>query len=159
MLPITIRPMSKKDIPEVLSIEQASFPSPWTEGMFLQEVRDNRLSHFVVAQYKEEIVGYAGFWIVLDEAHLVNLAVAPAYRNQGIGRQLLMVILKIAINKGAQKATLEVRASNLNARKFYQRFSFKPVAVRKGYYHSREDAVIMWRDDLKEGNEDSISGH
>lgn len=149
MLPITIEPMKRKDISAVLRIEQASFADPWTEGMFLRDIRDNRLAHFLVAKHKGEIVGYAGLWLICDEVHLVNLAVEPQSRKQGIGRELLMAMLKIARDKGAQKATLEVRASNLKAQKFYQHFGFRPIAVRKRYYaHPKDDAVIMCQDDL-----------
>ncbi|MEW5767500.1 MAG: ribosomal protein S18-alanine N-acetyltransferase [bacterium] len=141
--------MKREDMPAVLRIEQASFADPWTVGMFLRDIRDNRLAHFLVAKHKGKIIGYAGLWLIGDEAHLVNLAVDLPYRKQGIGRELLMAMLKIARDKGAQKATLEVRASNLKAQEFYQHFGFRPIAIRKGYYtHPKDDAVIMWQDDL-----------
>jgi ribosomal-protein-alanine N-acetyltransferase len=146
---ITISQMERKDIAQVLLIEMNSFPSPWNERMFLSEIRDNRLSSFLVAKCNETVVGYGGFWLIFDEAHFVNLAVHPAFRRRGIGKQLLSALLTLAKERGATRATLEVRVSNTAAIKLYEGFGFKTCAIRKKYYKdNNEDALVMWLENL-----------
>jgi ribosomal-protein-alanine N-acetyltransferase len=141
--------MKKKDIAQVLLIEVNSFPSPWSERMFLSEIRDNRLSNFLVAKHNEIVVGYGGFWLIFDEAHFVNLAVHPSFRRRGIGKRLLSALLALAKERGATKATLEVRVSNVAAIKLYEKFNFKICAIRKKYYKdNNEDALVMWLENL-----------
>jgi [ribosomal protein S18]-alanine N-acetyltransferase len=138
--------LKEEDLDAVLKIEQASFPLPWTRSMFEQELHIPT-SHFFVAKSMptKEIVGYAGFWQVVDELHLINIAVGPEYRRQGLGRHLLFYILCDGKRLGLKKATLEVRASNLVAQRLYEEAGFKNIAVRKNYYADNlEDAVIMW---------------
>ncbi len=138
--------LKEEDLDAVLKIEQASFPVPWTRGMFEQELRIST-SHFFVAKALpgKEIVGYAGYWQVVDELHLINIAVQPEYRRQGLGKHLLFYILYDGKRLGLKKATLEVRASNLAAQRLYEQLGFKNIALRKNYYADNlEDAVIMW---------------
>lgn len=140
--------MKAKDLEEVLTIEQDSFSHPWTRGMFLQEI-NVALSHFFVARVlpSREMIGYAGFWQVVDELHLVNLAVNPVYRRQKAGEKLLSYVLAYGKALGLKRATLEVRISNLAAQKLYEEAGFKAVAMRKGYYSdTQEDAIIMWQE-------------
>lgn len=138
--------LKEEDLDAVLKIEQESFPLPWTRGMFEQELHIPT-SHFFVARSMpaKEIVGYAGYWQVVDELHLINIAIRPDCRKQGLGRHLLFYILCDGKRLGLKKATLEVRASNLIAQRLYEEAGFKNIAIRKNYYADNlEDAVIMW---------------
>lgn len=145
---IFIRPLKSQDIKEVMEIERISFSDPWKESMFYSEL-NQKTSRFLVAKIDERLVGYVGMWIIQDEAHIVNLAVHPDYRRQGIGQKLLSTLLDEARKRGVKRFTLEVRASNTIAQRFYKKFGFCEIALRRGYYQdNHEDAIIMW---LNEG--------
>jgi [ribosomal protein S18]-alanine N-acetyltransferase len=138
--------MREQDLEEVLAIEKASFQTPWTRGMFLSELKANPFSHPVVARFPgvTKIIGYACFWIVFDELHLMNLAIHPDHRRRGIGEELARWVLSRGQEKGARTAALEVRESNRPARRLYEKVGFKEIAVRPGYYRNpKEDALIM----------------
>jgi ribosomal-protein-alanine N-acetyltransferase len=155
MIQIEIKPMSLDDLTEVIRIERASFPSPWSEEMFRRELMKNKdFSIFISAKLNDRLVGYGGIWIIIDEAHVVNLAVHPSYRRKGIGRLILLALLEIAQRKGMKRLTLEVRRSNVNAIRFYKRFGFQQRGIRKDYYGSpqKEDAIIMWLDNIQSLN-------
>lgn len=144
IIPIIIEDMRKEDIDEILEIEKASFPSPWTRKAFLTELKERDSSHFLVAKSEGRVVGYAGFWLVFDEAHITNLAVHSDYRRKKIGERLIRFLLKLAVSKGAKKATLEVRPSNIAAQNLYKKFGFEMEGIQKGYYSDTgEDALIM----------------
>jgi len=134
--------MRKEHIPEILAIERASFPTPWSEYSFRWELNDEK-SHFLVAILNGHVVGYCGFWLIAGEAHIANIAVHPNLRRRGIGRALLMNALRWACQRGAKFATLEVRRSNTAAQRLYESFGFEVVGVRRKYYEGREDALIM----------------
>jgi ribosomal-protein-alanine N-acetyltransferase len=136
--------MTTADIPAVHEIERASFPLPWPPYAFRQELESNRMAHYLVVRADEQVVAYAGLWLMVDEAHVTTFAVLPAWRRQGVGGRLLCELLELADDLGASVATLEVRLSNDAARKLYQRFGFRPVGVRPRYYSDNgEDALIM----------------
>jgi len=140
--------MKKEDIDQVLAIEQASFTMPWSKNLFLSEFRSPTISTLLVALLPDTssriIIGYLVYWLVEDEQHILNLAIAPAYFRQGIARQLVLVAVKRAYDKGARRVFLEVRASNIAAQKLYSSFGFTGSFVRKGYYDEPlEDAVVM----------------
>lgn len=137
--------MLPEHLDQVLAIERRSFPIPWSHHAFMFEVTENDFAFYIVAMIKQRVVGYAGMWIVLDEAHITNVAVHPDLRGCGIGRALMMELLNRAAVLGAVKLTLEVRASNQTARNLYKSLGFVDKGVRKGYYSdNNEDAVIMW---------------
>lgn len=143
---ITYAHLKEEDIDSLLKIEQVSFPLPWTRSMFEQELHIPT-SHFFVAKAlpDKDIVGYAGYWQVVDELHLINIAIKPEFRRQGLGKHLLYYILCDGKRLGLKRATLEVRASNLAAQRLYEQIGFKNIALRKNYYADNlEDAVIMW---------------
>lgn len=145
MIPLTLCPMKEEDIRQVLKIENLSFLDPWTQRMYLAEIRERKDSYFIVAKLEDRIIGYGGFWLVVDEAHLVNIAVHPDFRRQGIGAQIMQYMLNLAKQLGAKRATLEMRESNLIAQNFYSKFGFIACALRKKYYpDTQENAVIMW---------------
>ncbi len=140
---IIIRDMDPKDIPFVVEIEQDSFSMPWSRNAFYSEVY-SPLSYHKVATYMGNIVGYICIWIIGTDAHILNLAVHRNWRRMGIASSLLMEALKDMLFKRVEFIDLEVRASNMAAIRLYEKFGFKPVGIRKGYYEApKEDAVIM----------------
>jgi ribosomal-protein-alanine N-acetyltransferase len=138
--------MTMADIQQIVALEKMCFSMPWSEKLFVNEIENNN-SYFLTATIMGNLIGYAGFWLIIDEAHIVNLAVHPEFRRQGIGGMLLKIILDLAKQKGALKATLEVRETNTPANLLYERLGFVCVALRKGYYaDTKEHAVVMWMD-------------
>lgn len=144
---VTIDLMKKEDIDQVLAIEQDSFSMPWSRNLFLSEFRSPLVSSLLVAladSPERTVIGYIVFWNVSDEMHILNLAVASGLRRQGIARKLVLAALKRASGRGAQRAFLEVRASNAAAHKFYSDLGFTGTAVRRDYYElPTEDAIVM----------------
>ena len=148
---ITIKPMRLEDINGVLEIEQMSFPTPWPRDAYYHELRENRLACYLVAQETHRIVGYAGMWVILDEAHVTTIAVDPVHRRRRIGERLLVALIDEAMKRGARWVTLEVRKSNFGAQTLYRKYGFKDIGIRKGYYSdNREDAIVMWTGNLRE---------
>jgi len=146
---LTIRRMERQDIDAVLEVEEAVFPTPWSRASFETEVEDNVLARYFVAIVANKIVGYAGMWVVLDEAHITNIAVLPSFWERGIGRRLLTSLMECARSHKVVSMTLEVRASNERAKKLYSQMGFVTQGVRIGYYSdTREDALIMWNENL-----------
>ncbi len=146
-----VRPMEPRDLPAVLAIESVSFPTPWSYQAFASELR-NRYGVYFVALAGERVVGYAGMWLFLGEAHVTTIAVHPDYRRRGLGRLLLGTLVRHAKEQGAETMILEVRPSNLAARRLYQEMGFRQIGVRRNYYlETREDALVMLKN-LKEGD-------
>jgi ribosomal-protein-alanine N-acetyltransferase len=142
--------VSPSEIDAILAIEEASFTNPWTREMYLAELQNEGVSFFYLARDPErQTRGFCSVWRVLDELHINNLAVLPAYRRAGIGSALLTHALDEGARLGARRATLEVRRSNEAARQLYERFGFSVVGVRHGYYNNPvEDALVLWREDM-----------
>jgi len=137
-----------EDLAGVLDVEQESFTNPWTREMYSWELQNRSVCHiFVVRTPEYPVAGFCAFWLVFDEIHINNVAVRPALRGRGIGTALMHHVLAEAVNLGARRATLEVRASNHGARRLYERLGFYVAGTRKNYYsHPVEDALILWRD-------------
>jgi [ribosomal protein S18]-alanine N-acetyltransferase len=132
------------DIPAVLEIEQASFTTPWPPEAFHQELRHNRFARYEVARQGGAVVGYAGVWLMVDEAHITTFAVHPDWRRQGVGSRLMLAMLVVAEELGADRMTLEVRVSNTAAQALYQAHGFAIAGRRERYYtDDGEDAYIM----------------
>jgi ribosomal-protein-alanine N-acetyltransferase len=143
-LRVRVEAMTLDDIQAVNRIERASFPVPWPDYAFRQEIESNRLAHYLVVRAGGEIVAYGGMWMMVDEAHVTTFAVLPEWRRRGIGGRLMLAMVRLAGDLGARVATLEVRLSNVAARELYQRFGFRPVGIRPRYYSDNaEDALIM----------------
>ena len=145
---VSIEAMTKEDLDQVLAIEQASFSMPWSRNLFLSEFRSPGVSKLLVALENNRpsrvIVGYVVYWLVEDEMHILNLAVAHESRRSGIARQLVLSGIRRAYDKGARRAFLEVRASNAAAQKLYSLLGFSGSSIRRDYYDSpTEDAVVM----------------
>ncbi|QDR79583.1 ribosomal protein S18-alanine N-acetyltransferase [Sporomusa termitida] len=146
---LALRRMQKGDIDEVLIIEQEAFATPWSRAAFEEEIGNNDLAHYLVMTDDSRIVGYGGFWLVMDEAHVTNIALLPAYQGRGLGLLLLENMILAAKVKGAVSMTLEVRPANTAARKLYSRRGFIECGIRPNYYAELgEDALIMWLDKL-----------
>lgn len=150
---IRIRPMLLADVERVVQIDKLSFTLPWSERTYRLELTENSAAHLIVAeledQLKQPVVGYVGFWFIVDEAHISTLAVHPDFRGQGIGRRLLEEALVEALRRGADLVTLEVRASNQRPIDLYKKFGFQVKARKPRYYRdNHEDALLMVLDDL-----------
>lgn len=150
---LVIEPLRREDIPEIGDIERESFPTPWPASAYRREL-DNRLArYFVVREVLPgdeggspfgRILGAAGVWVVLDEAHLTTIAVRASRRGEGFGERLLQHAIEVATDLGADSLTLEVRVSNEPAQALYRKYGFEVVGRRKNYYTDvREDALIM----------------
>ena len=140
------RPMLEVDLARVVEIEKASMPSPWSKELFEEELRRER-AHYFVVEKDGVVAGYMGYWEAPEEAHIINLAIGPEFRKQGLGQEMIERCLDFAVKRGARLATLEARESNEAARNLYEKCSFRTVAIRKKYYSdNQEDAVVMLRD-------------
>ena len=141
--------MTLEDIPAVHRIERASFAVPWPDDAYRNEIATNRLASYVIARAGDEVVGFAGLWVMVDEAHITTFAVDPRWRRRGVGQWLLLRLLELANDRQAREATLEVRLSNMPARRLYEKYGFRPVGIRPRYYSDNgEDALIMTTDAL-----------
>ncbi|MBE3596884.1 MAG: ribosomal protein S18-alanine N-acetyltransferase [Hydrogenibacillus sp.] len=139
--------MTEADVSAVAALDRLVFTLPWSEASFRHEVVHNPLARYVVLEDDGAIIGYAGMWLVFDEAHVTNIAVHPAHRGRGYGARLLKHLTDIARDHSISKMTLEVRASNAVARRLYAKFGFRAAGLRPGYYEDTgEDAIIMWAD-------------
>jgi [ribosomal protein S18]-alanine N-acetyltransferase len=146
---IVIGPMRVDQLAEVQAIEKASFTSPWPPHAYRSELETNRLAHYLVVEVQGRVIAYGGIWLMVDEAHVTTFAVHPLWRRRHIGDQLLLALLDHAVARHAHEATLEVRLSNLAARKLYEKFGFRPVGLRPRYYSDDgEDALIMTTEPL-----------
>ena len=152
---VVIRRMGREDLDAVTSIEEATFAIPWSRESFRQELERNVAARYLVAEFRGQVVGYAGAWIILDESHITNIAVAEPYRGRGIGRRLTLALLQYLSNLGACYATLEVRVSNERAQNMYKSLGFVSVGKRKRYYEdNQEDAFLMVCEHMPEAEED-----
>ena len=141
---LLIRRMVSEDVDAVTAIEQATFAMPWSRESFLREMEKNVAARYLVAERNGRVIGYAGAWVILDESHITNIAVAEAERGKGVGRALVEALMRYISNLGAAYATLEVRVSNLRAQRLYESVGFIRVGKRKRYYEDNgEDAWLM----------------
>ena len=139
-----IRKMLMGDAEGMAEIERLSFPIPWTADSFRTEYEHNRHALYIVAEENDFIAGFAGAWVIFDEAHVTNIAVHPDMRGKGIGEKLLLVLMQASIRLGAEKMFLEVRPSNEAAVYLYKKNGFAKISVRKHYYSDNgEDAIVM----------------
>ena len=146
---ITVRPMVMTDVDGVMAVEQDSFLTPWSRSAFEEELAQNRLARYIVAVENGEIVGYAGTWLVINEAHVTNVAVSGQRRREGIGRLLMQKLRDLARENDMESMTLEVRVSNAAARHLYEQLGFVEAGIRKNYYsETKEDALILWCEKL-----------
>ena len=147
---LAIEPAESSHLEQILNIEKEVFLSPWTRAMFEAEVKGNPFSRLFVAvsiddqSTTKEIIGYLCYWIVFEELRLLNLAVRPSWRRQGVARRFVQYAIHDAWTQGAERALLEVRASNRVAQNLYDRLGFREYGMRTGYYITPdEDAILM----------------
>ncbi len=136
--------MQVSDIPQVMAIEEETFPTPWPAHAYQYELTRNSLAHCYALEAWDELIGYGCLWLIVDEIHISTLAVAQAWRGRGLGELLLLALLQEGIALNGKLATLEVRVSNSAAQTMYAKFGFVVVGRRKRYYpDNHEDALIM----------------
>jgi ribosomal-protein-alanine N-acetyltransferase len=146
---LSIGPMRYEDIATVQSIERDIFVSPWPKNAYASELAQNRQASYLVMRQGGEIVGYAGLWRVAHEAHVTTIGVRASDQGKGYGTALFAALVHRAYDMGARWITLEVRSTNLHAIRMYERFGFRAIGRRRGYYTDNgEDAVIMWSDSI-----------
>jgi ribosomal-protein-alanine N-acetyltransferase len=163
--PYRVEPMRWDDVSQVMAIERQSFTLPWSDYTYRHEILENRNAHYFVArrvdggvfrkpvswwgrlfkrEVKAPIVGYGGFWIVINEAHISTIASDEKWRGHGIGELMLLAMIERSIELGANLVTLEVRVSNTVAQNLYRKYGFEVVGQRPGYYRdNNEDAYLM----------------
>jgi ribosomal-protein-alanine N-acetyltransferase len=162
-LPYRIEPMALTDLDQVMAIEEVAFSTPWSRRAYRYEVEENEHSTMLVMRPAPEpggplghwlrrptpgrvgpVLGYAGFWLLVDDAHVSTIAVHPDWRGRHLGELLLLSLLEQGAARGARRATLEVRVSNLAAQGLYDKYGFEILTRRKRYYaDNNEDAYIM----------------
>lgn len=139
-----VRPMRAEDLESVARLEQTCFSESWSENL-LRSGLDNRLDSYLVYEELGTVLGYCVLRTLADEGEIQRIAVDPAFRRQGIARKLMESVAAVARMKGAREVALEVRESNVSARKLYESYGFRQEAVRRDYYRNpAEDAIIMW---------------
>ena len=145
---MSFREMAPGDAEQVEMVEKACFAIPWSRQSFWEEAA-NENTLYLLALDGEEVIGYAGTWILAGEAQVTNVAILPEYRGQGVGTSLMKELVRRVRERGAAAMTLEVRPSNVPALALYRKFGMKEAGRRKGYYADNgEDAIIMWNTDL-----------
>ena len=139
-----IRRMFLHEVEDIYNIEKQSFDGAmWPLSSFLEEAAEE-LAIYIVATVEEKIVGYSGFWCIIDEIHLNNIAVLPQFRRRGIAKALLSATIEYGLGRLTEKMTLEVSAQNSAAVELYRNFGFVEEGVRLNYYAPGEHALILW---------------
>ena len=153
---ILFRKIEYADLPAVIEIDRVSFSMPWPPQSFEFELKNNPVARLWLAEAVQEdgsrqVCGMIVVWLVIDEAHIGTIAVLPGYRRQGIATRLLKFSLTRLQHEGARSVYLEVRHSNIEAQRLYDRFGFKLSGVRKNYYSdNNEDALLFTLDHLEQ---------
>ena len=143
-----IRPMEEEDIPEVVPIELACFGERWTASIFYSELANSNATYFV-AVLDGLIIGFIGYWLIMEEAHITTLAVLPRYRRHHIAERMLLRVIEHCQAAGCKWMTLEVRKSNAPAQRLYEKYGFKSLGQRRRYYQdNNEDALVMWTENM-----------
>ena len=148
---LTIERMTIADVRAVTRIEALSFSTSWPASAFASELNDNKLAYYFVGHVGErEIVAYGGIWVILEDAHVTTIAVLPDWRGRRYGEELLVKLIREAMDRGASYISLEARESNTVAQNLYRKYGFSIISTRRGYYSDNgENAVVMWAGNLK----------
>lgn len=143
---LNYEPMQQADLADVLALEESVYPHPWSMGNFVDSLSSN-YEAWVLRDQNGDLLGYFLLMAIVGEAHLLNVAVSAERQGQGLGRVLLNQAVACARGLGMESVLLEVRPSNERALKIYERYGFKQIGRRKGYYpaanQQREDAIVM----------------
>jgi [ribosomal protein S18]-alanine N-acetyltransferase len=146
---VTLSPMRRRHVRDVLAIERVVYPRPWSAALFFSELAQRASRHYLVAHHGRTLVGYGGLMCHLDEGHITTLAVRPEFQHRKVGSRVLLALVEEARSRPVRSLALEVRVANWPAQRLYSWFGFRPVGVRKNYYaETGEDALVMWIDDL-----------
>ncbi len=141
------RRMTIEDVERVYEIEVESFKTPWTKEAFQNEITVNTLAEYIVLLYDDQIIGYGGMWLIVDEIHITNIALAIEFRGKGYSKVLIDALIQFGQEKQFENMTLEVRESNQVAISLYEQFGFVSVGKRPKYYiDTGEDALVMWKE-------------
>lgn len=142
---LIFRLMEAKDIDQILRIEEECFATPWSRESFENELTENKYALYMVLEQEDQVIGYCGSWLIIDEIHITNIAILPEHRGRKLGDALLRKVMEIARAEGAKRMTLEVRVSNHVAISLYRKLGFQDGGIRKRYYTDNyEDALVMW---------------
>ncbi len=168
--PYRVDLMQWADVPAVMAIERQSFTLPWSDYTYQHEILENNHSHYFVVRHTNgqtaaragwlrrllhmehtaPVIGYGGFWLVVDEAHISTIASDTQWRGRGIGELMLLAMIERSIELGAAQVTLEVRVSNTVAQNLYRKYGFEVVGRRPRYYRDNdEDADLMTVDQIQ----------
>jgi ribosomal-protein-alanine N-acetyltransferase len=143
---LVIRSIEEDDVDQIAEIEKECFATPWPREAFLTEIRENKLARYIVAEVDGKLAGYGGMWLIINEAHITNIAVKKEYRGLGIGNRIVESLIYYCTAHNIERMTLEVRKSNIVAQNLYKKYGFVEYGIRPRYYaDNNEDAVIMWR--------------
>jgi ribosomal-protein-alanine N-acetyltransferase len=150
---IDLRRLEMRDLDRIEEIERESYPTPWSRSMFAGELaKPSSVCLGAFATERDVLVGYLIISRYVDAWHVMNVAVEPSQRRRGIAQNLLERLFELTANDSRRGYTLEVRVSNANAIRLYERLGFQARGLRRGYYtDNREDALIMWKDPLPTG--------
>ncbi|HEX6131711.1 MAG TPA: ribosomal protein S18-alanine N-acetyltransferase [Actinomycetota bacterium] len=147
---VEVTRMRRRHLRGVMAIERQAYARPWSPNLFVAEMSESQNRSYLVARIDKDVVGYAGMICYGDEAHITNIAVDPMLHGHRIASRLLLEELRVAVGMAARAVSLEVRVTNWRAQRLYARFGFRPVGIRRNYYAElREDALIMWTDDIR----------
>jgi ribosomal-protein-alanine N-acetyltransferase len=154
MIPVLCRSVHEADLPGVIALDHLCFDGLWSEDAYRREIASPNSDLLLLeTAYKSQVahprsplppMGLACSWAILDEAHITLLGIHPDYRGRGLGRWLLLMLLKTARHRGLTRATLEVRQSNQAAQKLYLQYGFQIAGERRNYYNNGESALILW---------------
>src|SRR5438552_15652485 len=146
---MSLSPMRRRHVRDVLAIERVVYPRPWSAALFFSELAQRTSRHYLVAHHGRTLVGYGGLMAHLDEGHITTIAVHPDFQHRKIGSRILLALVEEARRRPVRSLALEVRVANWPAQRMYSWVGFRPVGVRKNYYaETGEDALVMWIDDL-----------
>ena len=140
---MTITNMTSAHVAQIAELEKCCFNDPWSENSIASEL-NNRLSCWLVALEGDVVIGYVGSQTVLGETDMMNIAVHPDYRNQGVAKNLIQTLMDTLSGQGSHSLMLEVRQSNEPAKNLYASLGFETVGIRKNYYRNpKENALIL----------------
>ena len=150
---IELRRLEMRDLDRIEEIERESYPTPWSRSMFAGELaKPSSVCLGAFDTQRDVLIGYLIISRYVDAWHVMNVAVEPSERRRGIAQALLERLFELTANDSRRGYTLEVRVSNKNAIRLYERLGFQARGLRRGYYtDNREDALIMWKDPLPTG--------
>ena len=149
-LEISIDDLQKEDLDSLMEIESTAYGEHhWSRDSFVNELNNKVAKYYAVKNKESELIAYMGVWNIVDEAHITTIAVREDYRRMHVGEALIAKMLEDCYNNYVKYITLEVRVGNIPAIKLYEKFGFKSLGVRKGYYQDNgEDALIMWTENI-----------